>query len=128
MIIDGLWTADPLNPLTVTGNRGLTQSRVLIPAQPKAPSILEAPSGSLRFTYNASPGEIVTVAGSFNGWDPFMYEMKETSSGLYTLTLPLPPGIYQYSFFYRGERIADPYNPYKVYTTSGIAVSQVAVQ
>jgi hypothetical protein len=128
MIIDGLWTIDPLNPVAVTGRGGLSQSRVPLPARPKTPSTLDAPRGSLRFTYNAPSGETITVAGSFNGWDPFMYEMKETSPGLYTLTLPLPPGTYQYSFFYRGERIADPYNPYKVYTKNGMAVSQAIVQ
>jgi hypothetical protein len=128
MIIDGLWTADPLNPLTVSSAGGLTQSRVPVPPQPAAPSVFDAPPGSLSFTYKAPSGETVTVAGSFNGWDPFMYEMKETGPGVYTLTLPLPPGTYQYSFFHRGERVTDPYNPYKVYAKNGIAVSEATVR
>jgi hypothetical protein len=127
MIIDGLWTPDPLNPLGVTGGSGLTQSRVSIPARPPQVPAREIP-GSLTLSYNAPAGETVTVAGSFNNWDPFMYEMKEAGPGFYSLTLPLPPGTYQYVFFHRGERILDPYNPAKVYTREGKTASQAAVK
>jgi hypothetical protein len=128
MVIEGLWTRDPLNPLTAPDSSGLTQSRVPIPAVPRKPSTPDSPPLCLKFTYNAPPGETVTVGGSFNGWDPFMYELKETSPGVYTLDLSLPPGIYQYVFFHRGERITDPYNPEKVYTSYGKPVSQAVVR
>jgi hypothetical protein len=128
MIIDGLWTADPLNPLTVSSGKGITQSRVLIPARSGQSLAFDAPPGSLYFIYNAPSGEIVTVAGSFNGWDPFMYEMRETGPGVYTLTLPLPPGTYQYAFFYRGERVPDPYNFRQAYTRNGTIVSEATVR
>jgi hypothetical protein len=68
------------------------------------------------------------VAGSFNGWDPFMYELVESPAGTYSLCLPLPPGKYQYSFFHRGERWLDPYNPSRVYSHDGIPVSEIVIQ
>ncbi|MDR0313866.1 MAG: glycogen-binding domain-containing protein, partial [Treponema sp.] len=128
MIIDGLWTIDPLNPNGVTGSGGIYQSRVSLPARSSPPSTADSPAGQLRFSFPAATGEIVTVAGSFNNWDPFMYELRETSTGMYTLTLNLPPGTYQYVFFYRGERILDPYNSARVYTREGKIVSQVQVR
>jgi hypothetical protein len=126
MIIDGLWTRDPLNPLGVIGSSGLSQSRIVISGiSPPVPA-RETP-GILRLSYTAPPGETITVAGSFNSWDPFMYTMKETSPGFYSLSLPLPPGIYQYVFFHRGERIPDPYNQDKVYSPEGKIASRTVV-
>jgi 1,4-alpha-glucan branching enzyme len=74
------------------------------------------------------PGEKVTVAGSFNGWDPFMYELTENPAGTYSLCIPLPPGKYQYIFFHRGERWLDPYNPNRVYSRDGMPASEIVIQ
>jgi hypothetical protein len=126
MIIDGLWTQDPLNPLSVTGPSGLSQSRIAVPDMPRPVPAQETP-GILSLSYTAPPGETVTVAGSFNSWDPFMYEMKETSPGFYSLSLPLPPGTYEYVFFHRGERIPDPHNRDKVYSREGKIASRRVV-
>jgi hypothetical protein len=129
LIIDGLWTADPLNPLArMDPQSGILCSTVLIPAPKQSLSTLDGPPGSLRFSYRAGPGEYITVAGSFNGWDPFMYELKETTPGFYSLTLPLPPGTYQYVFFHRGERILDPYNLNRVYTKEGKTASEAVLR
>ena len=126
MVIDGLWTGDPLNPQGVSGIGGICNSRVALPTQYRP--IPSPPQGVMRFTFTAPPGEKITVGGSFNNWDPFMYELKETGTGNYSLTLQLPPGTYQYVFFYRGERYTDPYNPYRVFTNDGKAVSQTVIQ
>jgi hypothetical protein len=56
-----------------------------------------------------------------------MYDLKEASPGFYTLLLRLPPGSFQYSFFYRGEQIPDPASPMKLYTKDGRIVSEAAV-
>lgn len=120
LVIDGLWTTDPGNPESRMTPSGLTHSVVAIPTTSgKAPSTFDAPEGSLSFSYTAPPGESVTVAGNFNGWDPFMYTLQEKTPGRYSLTLPLPPGTYQYVFFHRGQRVLDPHNPNRVYTKDG---------
>ena len=126
LIIDGLWTADPLNPLITTGPTGITSSRVTLPEKPGTPPSV-AP-GTYRFSFRAPPGETVSVGGTFNNWDPFMYELRETEPGLYSLTLPLPPGRFQYVFFYRGEPVADPVNPGRRFSREGRAVSEAVVQ
>jgi hypothetical protein len=128
LVIDGLWTTDPANTLSRKDSvSGLFYSVIPIPPQEKTPGPLKGPPGTLSFSFKGPPGEIVTVAGSFNGWDPFMYELAENPPGLYSLTLPLPPGKYQYVFFHRGERFLDPYNFNRVYSREGKAVSEIEI-
>ena len=126
LIIDGLWTTDPLNPNSVTGPSGVVKSRVNLPERFGAPIDAVRP-GTFRFSYRAAPGETITVAGSFNNWDPFMYVLRETSPGFYTLTLPLPIGTFQYVFFHRGEQIPDPENPRRLFSREGSVVSVAIV-
>jgi hypothetical protein len=129
LVIDGLWTTDPANTLTRKDRvSGLVYSVIPIPAAEKTPGPLNGPPGSLHFSFKGPPGETITVAGSFNGWDPFMYELTEGPAGLYSLTLPLPPGRYQYVFFHRGERFLDPYNSSRVYSKDGKAASEIVIE
>jgi hypothetical protein len=129
LVIDGLWIKDPLNPdYRMDPASGISKSVVSIPYIKRPDSPNRGPEGTLTFTYYARTGESVTVAGSFNGWDPFMYELQETSPGRYTLSLPLPAGTYQYAFFYRGERQLDPNKSRRVYTREGKAANEATVQ
>jgi hypothetical protein len=128
LIIDGLWTSDPANPLVRRDKTtGLRASVLPLPNVKKSPGPLDGPKGSLSFNFKGPSGESVTVAGSFNDWDPFMYELIENPAGVYTLTLPLPPGTYQYVFFHRGEQYLDPYNFRRVYGKNGKAVSEIVI-
>ena len=126
LIIDGLWTTDPLNPISVKGPSGIVKSRINLPERPRPFQYATQP-GTFRFSFRAPPGERITVAGSFNNWDPFMYVLRETSPGFYTLTLPLPPGSFQYVFFHRGEQIPDPMNPRRLFSREGSIVSEAIV-
>jgi hypothetical protein len=127
--VDGLWTIDPRNPnRRVNPSSGIVHSYIGLPDLRKKDAPLEEASGSLRFTYSGGSGEIVTVGGSFNNWDPFMYELIEESPGSYALSLPLPPGTYRYAYFYRGERLLDSRNPRKVYTVDGRIASEAVVR
>ena len=128
LIIDGLWIVDPSNPLSRKDNsNGLEYSVLALPVKQEKPELLRGPPGTLNFTFTAAPGETVTLSGSFNNWDPFMYEMKEGPAGIYKLTLSLPPGKHQYIFYYRGERWLDPNNPNRAYSREGRAVSQAVI-
>ncbi|MDR1909839.1 MAG: isoamylase, partial [Spirochaetaceae bacterium] len=99
LVINGLWTTDPLNPLhRADGESGLIHSVVFLPEPERPPVISGALPGLLSLNYAAPSGETVTVAGDFNGWDPFMYELRETAPGRYSLAIPLPPGTYHYVF------------------------------
>jgi hypothetical protein len=128
LIINGLWTTDPYNSLTRKDQvSGLTLSVIRMPPRTIKLDPLKGLPEGLTFTFNGPPGETVTVAGSFNSWDPFMYELKENPSGVYTLTLPLPPGTYQYVFFCQGKRFVDLNNPRRSYSREGKAASEITV-
>ena len=128
LIVNGLWTVDPANPNIRRDSSGLNRSVISIPVKETVPHPLKGPPGSLSFAFKGPPGETVSVAGSFNGWDPFMYELKETSAGNYSINIPLPPGKYQYVFFHKGQRCLDPYNPNRIYAKDGKAASEIVIQ
>jgi hypothetical protein len=128
LVINGLWSIDPLNPVSKKDPvSGLLFSKVTVPPRPFKPNPLRGMPDGLTFMFSAPPGENITVAGDFNGWDPFMYELKEYPVGVYSLTLPLPPGTHQYVFFYRGRRYVDPHNPNRIYAKDGSAASLITV-
>lgn len=56
------------------------------------------------------PGaQSVAVAGDFNGWNPGQTKLERSEGGLWTATIPLKPGRYQYMFVIDGKQwIADP--------------------
>ena len=132
LIINGLWTTDPFNPDSITGPSGVVASRVQLSSNPAGTSGISITSGSIpggyRFSFNASPGETITVGGSFNNWDPFMYELWEASPGYYTLDIPLSTGTFQYVFFHRGERVVDQNNARKLYARDGRIISEATVE
>ena len=54
----------------------------------------------------------VTVAGSFNGWNTRNLPLKR-EGGVWTTTLVLPPGSYEYMFVENGKRwVTDPLAPH----------------
>ena len=70
----------------------------------------------VRFTLYAPKIERVVVAGDFNNWstaaDP-LYDRE--NDGVWTITIPLDPGSYEYKFHVDGEKwIPDPGNPERV--------------
>ena len=61
------------------------------------------------FTVNADPASTVFLAGSFNDWDPTAKRMTDKKNeGVFTATVNLAPGEYQYKFIINGTWCADP--------------------
>ncbi|MDR0486825.1 MAG: isoamylase, partial [Treponema sp.] len=74
LIINGLWTVDPANSRTRRDPvSGLVWSVLSLPPGKSNPDPLSGLPEGLNFSFKGPPGETVTVAGNFNGWDPFMY-------------------------------------------------------
>jgi 1,4-alpha-glucan branching enzyme len=61
----------------------------------------------------APDARTVSVAGSFNHWDPNSHPLADPDkSGRWAATLPLPPGRYEYLFVIDGETwVPDPEAP-----------------
>jgi hypothetical protein len=64
----------------------------------------------VRFELTAPDAQSVALAGSFNGWDDSTTVFTRTSkAGVWTVTVALRPGEYQYLFVVDGQRwIPDP--------------------
>ena len=64
---------------------------------------------SVKFTVRADAGKAVSLAGCFNNWDaeknPMKYVKKD---GIYSVTVKLAPGTYEYKFVVDGVWQADP--------------------
>ena len=76
-------------------------------AAPKAKKA--AAEKSVTFTVRADIGKSVYLAGCFNKWNPTgkqMLDKKQT--GVYSTTVKLAPGTYQYKFVIDGTWCADP--------------------
>jgi hypothetical protein len=62
----------------------------------------------VEFRLDAVGATRVTLAGSFNHWRP-EHELVESAPGVWSILIPLEPGIHDYSFVIDGERwVADP--------------------
>jgi 1,4-alpha-glucan branching enzyme len=63
----------------------------------------------IEFQVGAAAGSKVSVAGTFNNWDPDKNPMKDNpDSGHYKTVVALAPGRYEYKFVVNGEWRVDP--------------------
>lgn len=152
LVIDGIWACDPNNnDRYFDEEMGLMLSRFTfasdVPPVTEATGVVDdgiyasggAGNGAggaagygkatgVRFVLRDKTGQHIRIAGSFTNWDPWIYEMKETSPGLYEMTLPLPPGTYYYNYYAGMRPFIDRANPNRAYTSDGRAVSVITVQ
>ncbi len=128
IVRDGVWTADPFNPKSEYDITTGTKVSVLPVEYYKIYETSSEEEKYVRFVYQGKSGEKIRLAGSFNNWDPFMYEMKEVAQGKYELLLPLPKGTWYYAFFQGMTQIHDTSATEKVYTKDGRVASVITVQ
>ena len=67
------------------------------------------------FQVKAPPGSDVSVAGTFNDWNPSRHPMRDNpDSGHYKAQILLPPGRHEYKFVIDGSWELDNGNPQRV--------------
>ena len=65
----------------------------------------------VKFEVAAGVGKTVSIAGSFNEWDPNVkYLQDKDGNGVYVCYLMLAPGVYEYKFIIDGEWCLDDNN------------------
>lgn len=134
LVVDGLWMADPTNDKTQI----LPPEMVCSVYEPhfyesvKADRTLSTAyeKNRVTFRYPGSRAGYISVAGSFNHWDPYMYRLSQDSGhrDLYTFSLSLPAGVYYYYYVVDGKRVPDPTNPRTARKGDGTLVSVLEVQ
>lgn len=64
-----------------------------------------------QFVLRAPNAKGVAVAGDFSGWKP-VHAMTQAEAGVWTVVVPLDPGVHDYAFVVDGDRwIPDPSAP-----------------
>jgi AMP-activated protein kinase-like protein len=65
----------------------------------------------VQFRLQAADASNVRLAGSFTNWQP-RYELRQTTPGIWAITLPLSQGVHDYAFVVDGQQwVPDPYAP-----------------
>jgi hypothetical protein len=87
-------------PVPMAGSQAQTAS--FTPAQ--------EPKVFVRLVLLQPGAQSVSVAGDFNGWNPNQTKLELSEGGIWTATIALKPGRYQYMFVIDGKQwIADPF-------------------
>lgn len=65
-----------------------------------------------QFTFYGKGFESVALVGTLNDWDTEATPLTQVSEGVWSVSVPLLPGVYQYQFILDGERrVTDPNAP-----------------
>ena len=97
--------------------------------KPAAKEVAKPAAKVVTFTIHAEKGKNVYLAGEFNKWDPTAKKMAyKAKEGIYSATLKLAPGEYQYKFVIDGTWCADPENVDSVQNDQGTFNSVVTVK
>ena len=119
----GLWSPRELR-LRLRPAYGLAAAAVIaaliaVPRSPRpaapAPAAVAATQPAQRiyvqFRLDAKDAQNVALAGSFTDWQP-AYAMQRAADGVWTVVLPITPGVHDYAFVVDGQRwVPDPYAP-----------------
>lgn len=84
-------------------------------ADPRAITASLADTGDrpvyVHFRLDMADAESVRLAGDFTDWQP-RYDLSETAPGVWTVVVPVRPGVHEYAFVVDGSRwVADPMAP-----------------
>jgi negative regulator of sigma E activity len=65
----------------------------------------------VQFRLHMETARQVALAGSFSDWQP-AYALQQVAEGVWTIMLPITPGVHDYAFVVDGEQwVPDPYAP-----------------
>ena len=64
----------------------------------------------VQFRFEAPQASAVHLGGSFTEWKP-AYALNELSPGVWSVVVPLEPGVHDYAFLVNGRWITDPVAP-----------------
>ena len=130
LIIDGLWTTDPMNMKQYYDEAtGIRLSQIDVKREYEmATSVKTSANGnSVHFVYKGKSGQNVRVAGTFSNWDSWIYKLTETSRGIYELTLHMNEGTYYYVYCIGTKEFPDRTNHERAIKDNGQAVSKITV-
>ena len=112
-----------------TAKKSSAKKVVAKQAPAKKPAARKPAGKVVLFTVHADKGKAVYIAGEFNKWNPTAKKMAyKAKSGIYTATVKLAAGTYQYKFVIDGTWCADPENVNSVANDQGTFNSVIEVK
>lgn len=94
---------------TARRNKGSTSSHRAGQRRGLAPATTPGDSRvGVTFKIEAPVANQVSVAGTFNGWNPSATPLFRDSSGMWMLQMSLSPGTHEYRFIVDGAWLEDP--------------------
>ena len=100
----GVSTLQPIQQVQVAN--APIESGDLIPVSEAVRPVMQ------QFTFYQKGLQSVALVGSVNNWDEQANPLVEVSEGVWTVSVPLLPGVYQYQFILDGDRrVTDPNAP-----------------
>jgi 1,4-alpha-glucan branching enzyme len=113
---------------TVAAKKSDVAAKGAATATKKAPAKSSA-ERRVTFTVRAEAGKVVYLAGCFNQWNPTGKKMTDKKTdGVYSTTVKLAPGTYEYKFVIDGVWCADPENTDFVKNDCGTLNSVITVK
>jgi 1,4-alpha-glucan branching enzyme len=111
-VIDGgdHWEQDRSLPSTPDGNSVVEVKATGEQPSASAPATPAQGGVSATFTYVDTNANAVFVAGEFNKWNATANPLQKDTNGIWTTSITLPPGRYQYKYVADGNWKEDPAN------------------
>ncbi|BCR21770.1 hypothetical protein BKFM_00336 [Borrelia sp. HM] len=117
LVVDGIWTNDEYNKNVAVNKDSILFSIIDIGVENCYASLRNpidsSESREVEIFYIGRPGQIVTIAGNFNNFNPFFNRLieQEPYKGVYTIKLKdLPKGRIYYYFVESGNKVIDKNN------------------
>ena len=80
------------------------------------------------FLLSAPGAKDVSLVGTFNNWDIDKHHMKLNGEGVWTKTVIISPGTYEYKYYVSGEWWHDPANENVTHNEHGTLNSIITVK
>ena len=117
-----LWTA-----AAAAGIAAVFALGVLVGRRTAPPVAGERAPRTVEFVLRTSADSGVALVGDFNNWDPRATPLHADREGIWTVTVPLHPGRYRYTFLVDGTWRGDPAAPRSLEDDFGRPTSVITI-
>jgi hypothetical protein len=102
----GAWQLRPIDQVQVASETGVAPQLIPVANTGEEPLVVQ------QFTFYRKGIKSLALVGEFNSWDNQATPMTEVSEGVWTVSLRLRPGVYEYQLLVDGvRREVDPSMP-----------------
>ncbi len=111
-IVDGIWTADPMNSVKMDDRAGSCVSIIngMNGDEGKHLTYRLIDNNTIEFRLYEPRAKMISLVGDFNNWNPESDLLEKDRKGIWRLQKRLSGGIYRYRYIVDGRWVYDLYN------------------